>query len=399
MNYYKIILVMIAGYLLTACSSETPVESDPIPEILFVSHYWQTEQEEAILQQAIDSFMRINPDVMVFLESSRRTGRDFAEQAQAGLGPDMLLGLSHQEIIPLAKGGLLQELSGYDIDTSPYRSQYLNAVQYQDQLYALPFMGKTSILYYNKTLTSAAPADLATLLESVSDEAPVGITVNFTDAFWGTQAFGTSLLGEDGNVQLDLQSYVDWFGWLKEAQSHPGIIFDDEVQFLEEKFSSGELAYLIDSTDSLAQFKETMGETGVGLSPLPDGATGPASPLASVEVIAFSRAASPEKTKVGLRLAEFLTNASQQQKLVLEETGRIPVNRTVTIRPSLSEVGNAMVRQGATSIVIPLDYIDAFNQIQEVGDEAYLQVLEGDIDSIEATIDLFREAGQSFGND
>ncbi|MCB0210734.1 MAG: extracellular solute-binding protein [Anaerolineae bacterium] len=396
MQSCKILILLIISGLLAACSGETPAVSKVEQETLFVSHYWSSEREQEILEQAIESFTRINPNVVIVLESSQRTGRDFAEQAAAGLGPDVLIGLPYQHIIPLAEAGLLQPLDNFDVDTTPYRSQYLNAVRYQGQLYALPFMGKTSIMYYNKTLTSSPPSNLDELLDEVSDETPVGITVNFVDAFWGTQAFGTSLLGEDNNVQLDLQNYVDWFEWLKEAQDQPGIIFDDEVQFLEEKFTVGELAYLIDSTDSLALFQELIGSDGVGVTPLPSGAIGPASPLASLDVIAFNRAAGAEKTRVGLRLAAFLTNASQQQKLVLQETGRIPINRTVSIRPSLSEAGNALVRQGATSIVIPLDYIDAFTHIQRVGDEAYLQVLEGDADSIEATIDLFRDAGQSY---
>ena len=394
-NYFQLWVIVFIASLLTACGSASAEQNTPVPETLFVSHYWTSEHEEQMLQEAIDAFMRINPDVTVVMESSRRTGRDFAEQANAGLGADMLVGLPLEEVIPLAEAGLLQELSGYDIDTTEFRSQYLNAVRYQDRLYALPFMGKTSIMYYHKALTSTVPADLDELLET-PDEAPVGIPVNFVAAFWGTQAFGTNLLGEEENVQLDLQSYVDWFEWLKEARNQPGIILDDEVFFLREKFISGELAYLIDSTDSLPQLKEVIDETDVGVSPLPGGAAGPASPLASLDVIAFNRAAAPAKIQAGLRLAEFLTNASQQQKLVLEETGHIPVNRTVTIRPRLSEAGSAMAKQGATSIAIPLDYVDAFNQIRRVGDEAYLQALEGDSDSIEAAIYLFHEAGQSY---
>ena len=241
-NYFQLWVIVFIASLLTACGSASAEQNTPVPETLFVSHYWTSEHEEQMLQEAIDAFMRINPDVTVVMESSRRTGRDFAEQANAGLGADMLVGLPLEEVIPLAEAGLLQELSGYDIDTTEFRSQYLNAVRYQDRLYALPFMGKTSIMYYHKALTSTVPADLDELLET-PDEAPVGIPVNFVAAFWGTQAFGTNLLGEEENVQLDLQSYVDWFEWLKEARNQPGIILDDEVFFLREKFISGELAY------------------------------------------------------------------------------------------------------------------------------------------------------------
>lgn len=371
----KIISLIVLLCFLTTCNASPSPEF----EILLVSHYWNGPQEKAVLTQIFEDFMKVNPDIVVLYESTQDVQQDFQTRTLAGLGPDMLIGLPYREITSLSEAGLLKNISGYQLAEENYRTQHLNALRQEDKLYALPFMVVTSLMYFNKTLVTTPPATLEALVTETTIENSVAIKMNQNDAMWGVNAFGDSLIDQNSVLQPNRDNYLRWFEWLKNNQGQPGIIFDDQQQLLEEKFINGEAAYLVASTMALERLRQALGKETVGVAPLPDSPYGVAGPLASLEVIAFSLAATPAKIEPGLRLAQYLTNASLQQKLVLNDLGRAPTNPRTVVRRNLSEIASTVVRQGRTSMVLPLSYMEQFDSIETQADAIYIELLDGDL--------------------
>lgn len=105
---------------------------------------------------------------------------------------------------------------------------------------------------------------------------------------------------------LDQGGFANWLGWLKNAQSTPGMIRRhagvarrDDVT-LRNLFVNGEAAYYIGTPDVLLSLQELLGEETVGVVPLPAGPTAPAGPLLDVDAIMFNHASSSNQTKLAL---------------------------------------------------------------------------------------------------
>ncbi|MCB0100150.1 MAG: extracellular solute-binding protein, partial [Caldilineaceae bacterium] len=100
------------------------------------------------------------------------------------------------------------------------------------------------------------------------------------------------------------------------------------------------------------------------------------------------------QTKRALLLIEFLTNIEQQRKLA-QQTGRIPANPQVRIDRRVSPAVAGFVEQSKS--VAPLLLIPQTFDAIAMGQDAYVQTLEGMLTSVEAANRLTEHVNSKFG--
>jgi maltose-binding protein MalE len=331
------------------------------------------------------------------------------QQLRAGLGPDIIIGLPYGELPRLADAGLLQEINPEALNLNAFVPQHIEGLTYNGKLYALPFMASTPVLFYNKTAAMQPPDTLSELVDVARSGSPVAIQTGFEQAFWGIAAFGGYFFTEQGYLATTPTEYADWFGWLANAQQQSGVIMDDDLDLLIEKFIQGDVAYLIAPVSVAAQLTDALGEQALGAAPIPGVEYLPdpedpensmirsAGPLLNLQVIAFSKAANANSVQVGVELAQFLNNPTVQRKLILNGVEHAPTNLRVFIRPDLSEVGNALVRQSRTGVVVPLDRLVQFRKFGEAANTIYINLLEGGLTPQDAAEQLSEQFLGSIG--
>jgi maltose-binding protein MalE len=395
--------VMLIGCQRIEANTESETE---LPQIAYAAHLWK-ETEAAPLVEALDTFQQIANAIILF-ESAETVPKTLAAQFAAGLGPDIIIGLSYTEMAELAEAGLLYDLSTFRDEFDAYQPDQIEALTHNGKLYGLPFMATTSVLFYNTAQVSSAPRSLDQLVAAASEGAAVAIPIDFEQAFWGLGAFGGMIFSQDGRAEATPENYAAWFRWLIRAQNRPGLVMDEDLELLKSKFIEGEVAYLIAPIDNFGELAQALGEEVVNVAPIPGVEYAPnpeipemtlvrsAAPLLSMEVIAFNKTANEDQLKLGLALAQFLNNPTVQRKLILAEPNRAPTNLKVAIQFGLSEVGNAIVRQRRTSIIIPLSRLAQFQQFSQAVDTIYLQVLDGGLSADEAADQLSRLLNRTF---
>jgi len=242
------------------------------------------------------------------------------------------------------------------------------------------------VLYYNTALVDEPKQQLFDLFASATISEPLALETTFDGAFWGSVVFGGEVfpLGEASqpqNLDLSRTSLVKWLGWLRSNKDRPGIVMNNNPAQLREMFAVGNAAYLISSSDALAQLRlEMNGDEGafakIGVVPLPDGSAGEASPFLTVNGFFFSAEAGEEQTQMALEFAKFATSGSSQARL-METAHQAPAN-VLALTLVDDAALNSVVEQARSSVLLPPRPVHLL--LQEGGNALYQHVLEDDVD-------------------
>ncbi len=362
---------------------------------LLVWHTWSGPAGD-LIQVFIDSFMEINPEVMIvseYVEEDRLVGR-FLDQTEAGLGPDLIIGLRPAVVAELAAKARLSDLNAMPVELLDLNQEAIDALRIGDHLYGLPVATHTQVLFYNKNLVTSVPTGLNDLIAAAQEEQISALPVDFYHSYWGVHGFaGTLVLQEDG---VDISGGVeDWLSWLQVAQKEPTIILSDNQDELYELFATGQAGLFIGDSVLLSDLRNRLGEERVGVAYLPANDLAvpteadsqdadlqglyrtvvPPGSFLELEVATISQVSAQQT--LGLALLTFLTNAVQQREIAISDLGYAPVNQRVRFDHRLSPAEMTLVRQSANAPIIPLRLVDAFARFQRAADDGYAQVIGG----------------------
>ena len=390
-RFCRILLLTIA-LLLSACRTSPPETEEGLQGHLLFWHFFQGKTAE-VLNDVLDKYTQLHPKVKIVSESVPAAGisEKFIQQAQSGLGPDLMISTSY-DIPLLIEAGILQQLNDYNLDLSIYLPVAIEDISYQDKFYGLPFALITQVLCYNTKKVTQPPTTLSELREEARAGRRVGLTSNFFAAFWGVQIFGGKQFDAQGRRIFERGGFAEWLEWLKQAQTDPNFILSGDQSYLRKAFAEEKLAYYVCKSDEISDLKAALGEDQLGVALLPGEADRPAGPILESYALVFNRASSPAGMKLALHLAQFLTNVEQETLLALETESGIPVNNQVSIDQRLSPIQAVLVAQSKTAVAIPLDHYDHYYIIQttarEYGDLFYKRVLAGEMEPSEAAAEL-----------
>ncbi|CAA6810126.1 MAG: Extracellular solute-binding protein family 1 [uncultured Thiotrichaceae bacterium] len=342
---------------------------------LLVWHSWP-EPESELVEKLLKNYTELFPNIHIVTEyvPLNDIQSRFNEQIQLGMGPDLMIGLDVQQLCYFVNKNYLHELPTSDFDESHFSRKTLNAFKTNGVLYGSPFTATTHVLYFNKSQGGKSLANLESLIKEAAEDHRIGIPIDFTDAYWGIDAFNGSVFDKEYDMATD-EGFIAWMQWIQKSLEQKNIIFDSDYEVLRDLFAKGELDYFIGKSRELPLFHEKLKPESVGVATLPAGKNKSPGGLLEVEILAINRL-SAEKD-VAVDLVNYLTNKSSQRRLANGGLGRIPVNDDVHLDPRLSPDAASLKRQKRHAITIPITLGNNRKQIFTLGDEINQQVLQG----------------------
>lgn len=267
----------------------------------------------------------------------------YTTSVAAGIGPDLFL--FHNEYLgDWVRDGLVLDLSRYEGWLSnDFFPIAIESMRVDDSLYGVPFSASTVALYYNKSLVDFPPTTTAELLAAVESGQVLASLQDayFLYGFFG--AFGGELLDADGYCIADQWGFVEAMEYLVDLQD-AGAIFDIDYGLVEDMFSSGEVAMLINGPWALDYYKSDLGDD-LGVIKLPAGPGGGAGNLVGVEGFFVNpNTMFPDEA---VDLALFLTNAESSQVFASLAEFNIPIRSDVYPSDELMAAFAAAAASGA----------------------------------------------------
>ncbi len=382
-------LLLLLIFCLVSCNNSSP--NDGLRGEILLWHDW-SGTEAQLMNQLLNKFSDIHPEMTVVTQSfsADTLQEQFMDSVRSGLGPDLLIGEAAWAR-EFADADLIKVMTEEALGVKPdeiYFSGALETLDYDGQLYGLPFSLSTHGLCYNKMLLGdrMPPETLSALLEQAVEGKKVALGTDFNQAFWGIQAFGGELFDEKGRLLLDQGGFENWLGWLKNAQNIPNITLGNQEE-THNQFVEGHATYYICNSTEIATLQQALGSESLGVAMLPAGLLGPAGPLLSIEAFMFSQASDPPQTNIAIKLALFLTNVEQQKKLAVEAT-KVPVNSAVRIDNDRFPIVSALIRQSRSAVPIRLSHIQEAETTSVYGQRHYSEALEGVLSVTDAIHEL-----------
>ena len=374
-------------------------------ERVLVWHDWP-DPEADVLIELLDGYSELDPELRLIIEydPAHEIESRFLDEVDSGFGPDVLIGVDADRLADLVAADAVLPITDdqvvrYRFDQLEPRA--LEAMAIDGEQLGVPVAGFTDVLYYRDGVTP--PASLDEIVDLAEDGHLIGIPVDFVGAYWGVEAFGGTAFGADGRLDPD-QGFVDWMRWLVGARPQPNIILDGDYETLRDSFSSGRLDLFIGGSRELGTFRSELGENsgdeqppgttslrtvaeaGFGVTTLPAGESPDPGGFLEIEGMVVNQ--HTDNLRHSLALLDYLTNVPSQGRIARSGLGRIPINDSVSIDPTISPMEAALVRQQRRSVVLPRPFEENMAELRELGDEIYLQVARGLLHPSNAADDL-----------
>ena len=298
----------------------------------------------------------------------------FAEQARAGGGPDVLFETSRW-LAPLAEEGLLLDLT--ERVPAEFLQQFVpNTVanlRYADRLYGIPESVTVLALALNTTLVPDPPIDLQQLAQSASVDRRLALPVGFFWGYWGLNPFGGFSFDSYTGEITETKGLVAWLEVLQRVDPLPGIDLYFDFGAAEDAFAYEEAAYFVTGPWSLARLREEVGEDRFRVVSLPNGPVGPGSPMLQVQGTMINANANPLAIELALAFGRFVNLPSSQQHF-LETDSHVTASVTIDL---VEHPNIASFREQAKTASLVIENSN-FVTLQRLGDELYRAVIEDD---------------------
>ena len=267
-----------------------------------------------------------------------------------GLGPDLLF-VNGDTALRLMQHRLVEPYPATAAQLNLFDPEAVKRLRAPNgQLAGLPVLIQAQLACFNRTAVQAAPTTLNELLANSARGKPSGLSINLYNLFWtaGSQgaipAVNRALLREPITEQ-DHRDIERWLSWLQNASKQQGVSFYGTQQAVEADFMAGRLAWITCRSTAMLRLRRHLGPA-LGVSALPDGRYGQASPVNRLRVLALSTNSSAMGRRRALAFTKFAVNPLVQRDLTMGAQTVLPANRFVKVPVSSSTVLAAMVKAG-----------------------------------------------------
>ena len=289
------------------------------------------------IQLIISDFRKIKPNVEVQVALYKRANlnRELRHRDASDLGPDLVVTEAPQAN-QLLRDGLTEELPFKAFKRQQTEKTLWERVKLEHgRIAAQPIVIYPQIACFNREIIDQPPSTLQELLQQGAAGTRIGLAVNFSELIWTAGSLGAlhNLARADDGEQLseqDRETLLEWLAWLQRASAQQNISFFQDQGQLENLLNDGELDWLSCNSNSLLRLRNKMGDN-LGVSPLPSGPAGTASPMNALRVLALGANSSPRQREMAVSLAQFITNPMVQRNLSLRSLAFLPVNPAVAI--------------------------------------------------------------------
>ena len=260
----------------------------------------------------IKAFRRLHPTVDLHVQLVQEPGlENKLRQAQRrGLGPDLLL-LRSSMGIALHDQGLIDPVP----ETAAFRGResnilppILDQVRLRCSLAVLPVFSEVTLACYDRQRVAAAPQTLEQLQALAASGATVGLALDPIGLGWtvgGFRAVSALLPLVYAGEAVDspsrpaaLKALQPWLEWLRQVALQNRVDIAADQNELLSGLMAGRLAWVPCYSHHLLSLQQEMGDR-LGVSALPAGPDGPASPFTAVRAWAFGPRLFPPPAPAG----------------------------------------------------------------------------------------------------
>jgi ABC-type glycerol-3-phosphate transport system substrate-binding protein len=350
---------------------------------VLVWHDWPEPQAEVLIE-LLHAYSELDPNLRLIIEyvPSGELEARFIEEARSGFGPDVMLGVDADRLADLAAADAVRPISpaqSVDHGFDQLEARAVQVMAIDGSQLGVPLAGFTDVLYYRHGIEP--PATLRAVIDLAEAGHTMGIPVDFVGAYWGIDAFGGTVFGGDNTLAPD-NGFVEWMEWMLEAGPQPNVILGGDYDSLLGSFARGRIDLFVGSSGELAQLRSVLsdpadegGEPRFGLTTLPGATNETPGGFLEIEGMVINR--HTDHMIEALALLEYLTNVPSQGRIARSGLGRIPINDSVAIDPTISPVEAALLRQQRRSVVLPRSFEENLADLTDLGNEIYLQVARG----------------------
>lgn len=393
--YYFIISISLILLIKIALNNPVNLSLSQLQGNLLIWHSTEGKVTNIFIT-AVEQFKQLNPEVNILIQSipQQKNPSLFIEKSETGFGSSALI-IEAKNLIELLKKRLINPIDSELIDTSIYSPLTLTQVRYQGKIYGIPLGSNTRVLCYNKAklnatndpILSTPPTDLDGLIQRAIKGYTVGLVSSFEDTFWGMGSFGGKLFDESDLLVSNLDGWVKWLDWLKNASVQPNVIFSHDRTILHNAFSQGKLAYYVCESTEILDFTESLGDN-FRIALLPQGVQGKATPLIYTKVMVLNHSNTDNENHLGLAFGKYITNPEQQLAGIIKTQTFIPTNLNVNPNVTLLPIESVLLKQAESGVAIPLNNLQKILEVFEIGEILYQKAFVGEISTIKAAEEL-----------
>jgi arabinogalactan oligomer / maltooligosaccharide transport system substrate-binding protein len=313
----------------------------------------EVRERTALLQASFRSLQpRVRLQVETFNEESLRN--ELFVRNRTGLSPDLLL-VNESTAQELARERLISTVSFPAVVLDQLEAGSVVRVRRADgTLTGLPMELQPLVACFDQRRVRRSPATLTELLALSAKGMEVGLSLDAVNLVWtlgplgAIDAVGDLLAGAPVTPAMRT-SLNGWLQWLRAADLQQRVTFYPTETELLKELMVGTLDWIPCRSINITRLRSRLGRN-LGVSPLPSGPFGAASPITRERVLAFGVNSSPHQRQLALALARFAISPLHQRDMVLRNQFVLPVNRKVAPPVSSSSVVAAMVEGRRQSV-------------------------------------------------
>lgn len=318
----KLIAVLIAGVL--CVTSLAGCGASKKEKLTVWSHL--TTAEVAEFEKLANEWGTAN-NVEVTVVEDQGEFQTMLQAMNTSNGPDIILGMPHDNLGTFQKAGVLAEVPSGMIDPSKYTSQSIvDAVAIAGKQYALPIAQETSTLFYNKDLVKEVPKtmeELVVMAKGVGFEYDVN---NFYHDYSFISAGGGYVYKEENgtidptNIGMNNEGALAGYEFIRSlVQDEKLMAADITGDIAKADFAAGKTGFYISGPWDIGAFNEAGVNFGVTTMPTLAGNT--VKSFLGVQVSIVN--AKSENIDKAWELNKYLTDKSSD--IVYSKGNRIPV--------------------------------------------------------------------------
>lgn len=203
--------------------------------------------------------------------------QDYLQAANSSKGPDVYIGMPHDNLATFKEAGLLEQVPDGKFDKSKYTSDSVwDATAFDGKNYAVPLAQETVALFYNKDKVKEAPKTMDELVK-VAKENNNGFQIdlgNFYITGGIIQSYGGYIFGgkpgnyDSNNIGLDNKGSEEGYQFLQDLVLKDKLMPADITgDIASANFKDGKSAFYISGPWDIAQFEKAGMNFGVAKVP------------------------------------------------------------------------------------------------------------------------------------
>lgn len=376
---------------------------------------WEDIQKSKGITDAVAAFeqetkCKVSIQEMPYIQQTEKLRLD----GPAGIGPDVLL-IPSDQLGSSVVQGLIAPLAATPEQLSDYTESALNAFMTDGQLYGLPKVVETLVMYYNKDLL---PTPFATLDEykkfsqerHAADKSNFGLIAKFDQIYYAYGAvapYGGYIFARDDKGNFDvtdiglsnagaIEAATYLRSFYEDGTFPAGILGENGINAIDSLFTEKKAAAVINGPWAYEPY--TKAGINFGVTPLPKVPNGKdMSSLLGVKGYAVSTwSKNPELAE---QFIQFI-NKPEWAKKRFEITNEIPASKAVMNDPVITdnEFAKAVAIQSTRAEAMPSipemsqvwTPIDSALQLVVSGKQDPAEALKGATDQINNQIEAFR---------